>query len=280
MFEAACAVVTGAAAGIGRGLALRLARRGVEVWALDVDDRGLARLGRDAARASLAIEVRRADVVSTAQLSAVRDEILARRAAIDYWVNNAGIGGRGDFLGFDEAAFNHILSVDLTGVINGTRVALQAMTQAGRGTVVNVGSVAGHVPVPYLSAYNAAKFGVTGFTRALREELRLQKSPVRIVLVSPGFVETRLLEENESEGFPPWLSFLVTKPSVVAAAIVDGLTHGAEEINPGLSGRLMQTAYRLAPMQTVHSARLLLARDLKDALQGRYEPPAHSSHIL
>jgi short-subunit dehydrogenase len=263
-------VITGAGAGIGSALANLLGARGQRVWAADVNDDALAALKDQLERYGHAVETRRADVTDGEALNALAAEV-ASRGPLDVWINNAGINGTGGFAELTAEQFRRIIAVNLDGVINGTRAALSVMEPAGRGLIVNMGSIAGHLPAPLMSAYVASKHAVVGFTRALQAEFDLRDCPVRLLLVSPGFVDTAIIAKGDKLGFPEWLSFLLSKPEDVAKEIVKAIDGKDREIYPTLNGKLMKRLYGMMPRLTVKSSRVLLARSLRDLVTNRYE---------
>lgn len=189
------AVVTGGARGIGFALARRLLGEGVNVAAMDLrgDAADHMRLvGQKAGARFLFLE---ADVASYPQ---VRDA--GRRAAEhlgppDIWVNNAGWDRIMPFLSTAPDDWEKIVAVNLMGVINGTRVALESMVAAKKGgAIVNVASDAGRVGSSGEAVYSAAKGGVIAFTKAVAREMAQQG--IRVNCVSPGPTETPLLAEN------------------------------------------------------------------------------------
>ena len=121
-----------------------------------------------------------------------------------------------------------------------------------------------------MSAYVAAKHAVVGFTRALSAELELKGSPVSLLLVSPGFVDTRLIAKGESLGFPEWLSFMLSTPDAVADAVYRAMPTKRSEIVPTFNGKVMRRMYSLMPRSTVKSSRILLTKSWKDLVLNRY----------
>lgn len=264
-------VVTGAGSGIGRVLALRLASHNAEVWAADIQAESLAELVDDAEKFGHKIHAHQVDVCDREAMGRLRDAVLAQRSSLDFWVNNAGIAHLVPFKEATPEEFDRVLDVNLKGVVYGTRVALEAMESAGSGTIVNMASVAGHLPAPLMTSYNASKFAVVGFTRSLAAELKLRDSPVKTLLVSPGFVDTKILKKGEKNGFPHWLAFLLTSPERVADDILRAMTTGKREIYPTLNGKLMRRMYGMFPGMTVTSSKALLAKSWKDFLMNRYD---------
>ncbi len=262
-------LITGAAAGIGRHLALCFAGAQATVIAVDIDQTALDALVDEAAKFGLDVAGERCDVTELGALKAVRDRALHERKRIDIWVNNAGVAGTGAFADVSAEQFDRVLDINLKALVYGTRLALEAMEAQGMGRIVNMASVAGHLPAPYMTAYNASKFGVVGFSRALQAELRLRDSPVSITLVSPGFVDTDIIGRGTETGFPEWLSFLLAKPENVAKEIVAAVEAGKDEIFPTLNGKLMRGMYKIMPNTTVRSAKVLLAKSWKDVFLNR-----------
>lgn len=262
-------VVTGAGSGIGRVLALKLAALNADVWAADIATDSLASLAEEAEKLGHSLHVNVLDVVDADALARLRDAVLAERRSLDFWVNNAGIAGLGAFLDTTPADFFKVLDVNLKGLVNGTRVALEAMEKAGAGTIVNMASVAGHLPAPFMTAYNASKHGVVGFTRSLQSELKLKGSVVKIMMVSPGFVDTKIIARGEKLGFPESLSFLLATAESVADAVVKGMLSHRDEIYPTLNGKVMKGLYGWFPKTTVRSSRMLLAKNFRDILSNR-----------
>lgn len=264
-------VITGAAGGIGRDLVKRLLAEKAVVWALDRSAEELEELSEGASREGAELRTLQVDVTDESQLRRALSRIVERDHRVNVWVNNAGVAGLGDFSKTDSDRFSEVISVNVGGVVSGTRIALEHMEAKGGGTIINMGSIAGFVPAPYLTAYSASKHAVVGFTRALREELRLKQSNVRLVLVSPGFVDTGMLNRgSDGLGFPEWLQWAVSPTSVVTDAILNALRTRQTEVVPTWNGRVMQKLHSFFPQTTRQSANLLLARSFRDWVLNRY----------
>jgi len=258
-------VITGAANGIGKALALFLLSKGANVFGIDLYAKLFEELETQASELTGHFTGIVGDVTKQMTLDDAAKHITKTAGNIHFWFNNAGISGLGAFDQQSESAFKKVIDVNLMGVINGTRAALGVMTADGFGSIINISSVAGMLPAPYMSAYNASKHGVIGFTRSLHLEHRIKKSPIKIVLVCPGFVETELINKGEKFGFPDWLAFMLSTKESVIREIDVGLRKGHEEIFPTFSGKMMKGLYRLFPKTTSKSSKVLLARSLKDA---------------
>ncbi|MCC7441580.1 MAG: SDR family oxidoreductase [Bdellovibrionales bacterium] len=260
----ASAVVTGAAAGLGRAFTRELAARGLKVLAIDIDPKGLAELKDLCPPGS--VETQPADVRDYDALAAAADRARALFGGVDVWVNNAGVAGGGRADELDPAMIERVIAVDLLGVLYGTRAALGVMRAPERGLIVNVASVAGLVPAPFITPYVAAKHGVVGFTRGLREELKQRHSPIRAVLVCPGFARTAILGQIQGLELPAWMERLASDPEAVARETFDAVEKGRDEILPTLNGRLMARIHRASPGAALKMSRLATARGWRELL--------------
>jgi uncharacterized protein len=196
------ACVTGATAGIGLAFAEELASQGSD---LVVVARDTARLGaladRLAAEHGIAVEVLAADLATDAGCGAVMDRLADGSRPIDVLVNNAGFGVNQDFVAGSLADEERLLDVLVRATLRLTHAALPGMVQRGQGTVINVSSVAGWVP---MGTYAAAKSWVTVFTEGLGAELA--GTGVTATAVCPGFTHTEFHERADMDMvfLPQW----------------------------------------------------------------------------
>lgn len=193
------AMVTGAGSGIGRCFAETLAARGVALSLVDVDEAGLTATRESIGRAGGRCRAATADVADGAALSGAVESLLADAGGLDLLVNCAAVLGDGIWATQPVELFEQTVRVDLLGTANAIRAALPALRRA-RGTAVVLASTAALHGWPHLSAYAAAKFGVTGFADSIRPELRAEG--VRVTTVFPLLIDTPLLDRA---GIPPIL---------------------------------------------------------------------------
>jgi NAD(P)-dependent dehydrogenase (short-subunit alcohol dehydrogenase family) len=182
------AVVTGGASGIGRAIALELARAGMHIVLADIDEARLAgvqqeieALGRQAL--SVMTDVRELD--SLHQLLA---QTLARFGRCDVMVNNAGVFHANTLLGAPIEQWRRVIDTNLWGVIHGSHVFGTHFVKVGAGHIVNTASAAGLFPAVGMSSYSTSKFAIVGFSQQLRWELAAQG--VGVTTLCPGVVNT------------------------------------------------------------------------------------------
>ena len=186
------AVVTGAASGIGRAVALHLARDGYGVALVDVDAAGMKETVRSIESAAGVAQAFQSDVCDPHQLGVTVREVLASMGSPDLLVNVAGIAVAATVLDTSDQDWNRVIGTNLTGPFLLTRAILPLMLDAGSGVIVNVASVAGVVGLPARAAYCASKAGLIGLTRAVAADYA--SLGVRCVAVCPGTVETEWID--------------------------------------------------------------------------------------
>jgi len=176
------AIITGASSGVGDAAAHAFARAGARVVLAARSRDRIESLARDINGLAVPTDVSRLD-----DLQALVDRALAAYSRIDVLVNNAAANARGDLDSLDPQGIATVIDTNLKAPLLLTRLALPYL-RASRGVVVNVASIAGHVPLPHESPYCASKWGLRGFTFALRQELKA--AGVAVCVVSPGPIAT------------------------------------------------------------------------------------------
>jgi butyryl-CoA dehydrogenase len=191
-FAGRVAAITGAGSGIGRALAVELARRGTHLSLSDIDAVGLAETVVTCEGHAVKVTSRVVDVADRSAVHAWADATAAEHGAVHLVVNNAGVvlGATTEAMTYDD--FEWLMGINFWGVVHGTKAFLPHLKDAEEGHVVNLSSVFGLVSIPSQSAYNAAKFGVRGFSDALRIELDIEGSHVSVTTVHPGGIKTNI----------------------------------------------------------------------------------------
>jgi len=266
-------VITGAASGIGRALALEVGGRGALVAVSDVDHAGLAgTVARVEAAGVREIRSDRVDVADRAAMAAYAAEVAEHFGRVNVIVNNAGVSVSGDVAELSYEDLDWIVGINFWGVVHGTKEFLPHLIASGDGHVVNLSSLFGLVSVPGQSAYNATKYAVRGFSEALREEMLVAGHPVGVTVVHPGGVRTDIVRNSRVSGlqdkaatvrlFDEMLAKVT--PERAAQIIAKAVLADQPRLLVGLDAHLLH-----------HVARLMGARyqDLFAAVSRRTLPP-------
>ncbi|MEU1209511.1 SDR family NAD(P)-dependent oxidoreductase [Nocardia sp. NPDC005825] len=248
-------MITGAASGIGRGLAQLLSHRGSPVAIADIDADGLK---QTAAGLNGPVLTRVLDVRDAADQLAFAEEVKAwLTAPLAAVFNNAGVAVSSSVLDTVPEDDEWLRQINFDGVVNGTRAFLPILVDQGSGAIVNTSSVFGLAGMPYQSAYCAAKFAVRGFTDALRQELR--GTGVSAVTVHPGGIRTniarngRVRQDPEGRGrsheqmAAEFEAMTMTSPEKAAEIICRGVERGKARILVGPDAYLFDTLTRVTP---------------------------------
>ena len=187
-FRDKIALVTGAGSGIGRGLALELARLGAIVVCADIDADTAEAPANDARVAGGRASAARLDVADRVAFVELVETIVRSNGRLDYLFNNAGIAVGGDVRDIPHEQWRRVVDVNLWGVINGVEAAYPGMAARGSGHIVNTASVAGLVPVASLAPYSMTKHAVVGLSLSLRAEAAALG--VKVTALCPGFIES------------------------------------------------------------------------------------------
>ncbi|NGP04503.1 SDR family NAD(P)-dependent oxidoreductase [Rhodococcus sp. 14C212] len=252
-FAGKVAVITGAGSGIGRALALELARRGARLALSDVDTVGLDETVRRAR--DLGAEVK-ADHLDVTQREAVLDyaaAVAVHFGQVNQVYNNAGIAFHGEFERSEFKDIERIMDVDFWGVVNGTKAFLPHVVASGDGHIVNVSSLFGLLAIPGQSAYNSAKFAVRGFTEALRQEMLIARHPVKVTCVHPGGIKTAIARNaavpagDDQESFAQFFDRKLarTSPEDAARTIVEGVRKGRARVLIGADAKFLDVWVRV-----------------------------------
>jgi short-subunit dehydrogenase len=241
-------VITGASQGIGRETALQLAMRGASLVLAARNEEALRELAAQVERIGGSAEAVVTDVADWRQVERLRDRAVERFGRIDTWVNNAAVSIYATVEQLEPEEMDRLVSVNLLGVMYGSRAAIGAMKPRGQGTIINVGSALSERAIPLQSAYVATKHAIQGFSEALRLELMHEETGIEVVLILPSSTNTPLFNFARSKlGVLPMPVPPVYEPRVVAEAICHAAEHGGREIVVGGWGKLLVLAQRLSP---------------------------------
>ncbi|HJQ31093.1 MAG TPA: SDR family NAD(P)-dependent oxidoreductase [Pyrinomonadaceae bacterium] len=194
-FKGKVAVVTGAASGIGRGLADACAREEMKIVLADVDEAALGETGRELKDAGADVLAVRTDVSKAEDVEALAQRTLEAFGAVHLLFNNAGVGAGTTVWESTLADWQWVLGVNLWGVIHGVRTFIPLMLEQGDEChVVNTSSAAGLISGPALGVYKASKHAVVSLSETLYCELAIIKAKIGVSVLCPGGVNTRMLD--------------------------------------------------------------------------------------
>jgi NAD(P)-dependent dehydrogenase (short-subunit alcohol dehydrogenase family) len=233
------AFVTGAASGIGLGIATAFAQAGVKVMLCDIEEAALARAVEGLKRTNADVDGVRADVSLKQELKAAADATIARYGKVHILVNNAGVGGSGPYGAWTDKGWDWTIGVNLMAVVWGIEIFGPLLEQHGEGRhIVSTPSIAGlisHDSTPY----NASKYGVVGLSEGLRSELAPRG--IGVSVLCPGFIRTQIIDSRRN--LPPRFGPAIKDISVPerfqeqVKMIKDRVAHG---IDPSYVGELVR----------------------------------------
>jgi short-subunit dehydrogenase len=240
-------VITGASSGFGRGAALALAERGASVVVAarrgDLLDE-VAHQCRTRGGRAVAVPT---DVARHLHVERLAETAVGAFGHFDVWINDAGVAALGNFDEIPLADHTQVVVTNLLGVINGSWFALRHFRARGRGTLINVASALGKMPVPYYGSYVASKFGVVGLDGALRQELELaEMKAIKVCTVMPMSHDTPIFDHvanytgHEVQPVPP----LYDEQKVVDT-LVRLVTDPEDEVVVGGMGKLYTAAHAM-----------------------------------
>ena len=234
------AFVTGAASGIGLGVADALAQAGMKVMLCDIEETALAKAVERLKATNADVEGVRADVSLKSELKAAADATIARFGKAHILVSNAGVGGGGPYGAWTAAGWDWTLGVNLLAVIWGVEIFVPLIEQHGEGGhIVSTASIAGLVSSPATIPYNVSKYGVVALSEGLRAELAPRG--IGVSALCPGFVRTRIMDSvrNLPERFAPPSDerLAAMRSSEMYKFIQDRVAHG---IDPSYVGELVR----------------------------------------
>ncbi len=259
--------ITGGSSGLGRALAIMLAERGCDLAICSNDltssgSQNLDGLKETAERASafgVTVSFAQVDVADREQVYNWADQVVEDHGKVNLVVNNAGVGLASTVEGIDYSDFEWLMNINFWGVVYGTKAFLPHLKAAGRGHIANISSLFGIIGMPTLSAYNASKFAVHGFTDSLREELDMMDCGVSATSIHPGGIKTNLahaskMAENvatlgiDSKSFSQKMNdAFITKPEKAADKVISAIESDQRRALIGPDAQLMDIVTRLLP---------------------------------
>ena len=250
------AVITGAASGIGRALAVRLAQERIAGIAIsDVNEPGLNETAEMIAALGVPVSTHVIDVSKLDQVQQLADEAIGRHGRVTHLINNAGVGVIGTFEQLSIADFEWLMGINFWGVVYGCKVFIPILEQQDSAHIVNISSVFGLIAPPEQTAYTSSKFAVRGFTESLRQEL--SDTNISVSCVHPGGIKTNIVhnsklgadapEEWKQQGAKFFEKVAQTSPETAADVIVGGIQQRNPRILIGKDAKVVSLVSRLFP---------------------------------
>ena len=269
-FKEKVAVITGAGSGMGRYLAILLAKDGADVCVCDVNEETLNETVAMLRKYNVSVSSHLLDVSDKESIEALPQKVIDQHGKVDLVFNNAGVTAGSHFKDMDEDNWDWVMGINFDGVINSTRAFIPHLVDGSETAIINTSSIFGMVAVPGQTAYHATKFAVRGFTESLALEMKETNPNLQIHCVHPGHIGTNIaatarmsdedFKDNEAR------SSIFTKnapktqqemgelfkeggmhPSKAAKIILNGVKKNKSRIFIGLDAKLLDLSQRLFP---------------------------------
>jgi NADP-dependent 3-hydroxy acid dehydrogenase YdfG len=269
-FKEKVAVITGAGSGMGRYLAILLARDGADVCVCDVNEKTLNETVIMLRKYNVSVSSHLLDVSDKESIEALPQKVIDQHGKVDLVFNNAGVGSGSYFQDMNKDNWDWVMGINFEGVVNSTRAFIPHMINNSEAAIVNTSSIFGMVAIPGQSVYHATKFAVRGFTESLALEMKQTNPNLQIHCVHPGHIGTNIatsarISDEDFDKTQARMSIFnrnppKTKqemgelfkeggmhPSKAAKIILDGVKKNNSRIFVGLDAKLLDLSQRLFP---------------------------------
>lgn len=259
-FTGKVAAITGAGSGMGRTLAIRLAKEGCGLAISDIDEKGLNETAELLKPFGVRVTTTKLDVSNKEAVFAWADATAKEHGQVNLIFNNAGVALSGTVPALSIEDYEWIIGINFWGVVYGTKAFLPYLEASGDGHIINTSSIFGLASQPLMSGYNASKFGVRGFTESLRQDLEIAGSCVSASCVHPGGIKTNIAKtarmdasSEEVTGVDHETSarefekLFITTADKAAEVILNGVRKNKRRILIGPDARAFELLVRLLP---------------------------------
>jgi NADP-dependent 3-hydroxy acid dehydrogenase YdfG len=271
-FKDKVAVITGAGSGMGRYLAVLLAKDGADVCVCDVNEETLQETVEMLRKYNVSVSSHLLDVSDKEAIESLPGKVIDQHGKVDMVFNNAGVTTGTHFKDMDENNWDWVMGINFDGVINSTRAFIPHMVDSPEAAIVNTSSIFGMVAVPGQTVYHATKFAVRGFTESLAMEMKETNPNLQIHCVHPGHIGTNIAadarfdEENFKQDETQASNSIFTRnapksqkemgdmfreggmhPSKAAEIILNGVKKNKTRIFIGLDAKLLDLSQRIFP---------------------------------
>jgi NADP-dependent 3-hydroxy acid dehydrogenase YdfG len=269
-FKEKVAVITGAGSGMGRYLAILLAKDGADVCVCDVNEQTLNETQAMLRKYNVSVSSHLIDVSDKESIEALPQKVIDQHGKVDLVFNNAGVTAGAHFQDMDEDNWDWVMGINFNGVVNSTRAFIPHLVNSSEAAIVNTSSIFGMVAVPGQTVYHATKFAVRGFTESLALEMAQTNPNLQIHCVHPGHIGTNIaatsrMSDEDFEKSQHGASIFKKHgpksqqemgelfreggmhPSKAAKIILDGVKKNKSRIFVGLDAKLLDLSQRLFP---------------------------------
>ncbi len=259
-FKNKVAAITGAGSGIGRALAVNLAKQGCDLALSDVNKNGLSETVNEARGQGVNVSYQLLDVAKRDDVYAWADQVVTEHGCVNLIFNNAGVALSGTVEALSIEDYEWIMDINFWGVLYGTKAFLPHLEASGDGHIINISSVFGLTSQPLMSGYNASKFAVRGFTESLRQDLEITGSSVSSTCVHPGGIKTNIARDArisdsvaEVTGssleatMAEYEKLFIHTPDSAAKVILDGVKKNKRRVLIGADARVYDGLARIMP---------------------------------
>ena len=250
--QGSVAVITGAGSGIGRALAVELANQGYQLAISDISNEGLSETKELCHAKGVTVQTYCLDVSDREAIYKHAKQVAKEFEQINIIINNAGVNLSAKAQDTNIKDFEWLMDINFWGVVHGCQAFLPELIKSGDGHIVNISSMFGLISVPKQAAYNAAKFAVRGYTEALRQELIIDKQPVQVSCVHPGFIATNIANntrlgknEDAESNITSFNQVARTSPEKAAKVIISGIQNNKARILIGPDSYAADSLQRL-----------------------------------
>ena len=253
-FKNKVAVITGAGSGIGRALAIQLAKEHCQLALSDINMAGLQKTEQLIREfdTTLQIKTYSFDVSNQQAMLAHAEEVEKEFGHINLLFNNAGVALSARLDEVTREDFEWLFNINFWGVVNGTEAFLPSLKRSGDGHIINISSVFGMISLPKQGTYNASKFAVRGYTESLVQEMKVKGHNVGVSCVHPGGIATdiarnaRMDADDQANGMADTFDKVVqTTPEQAAKTILKGVRNNKRRIMVGPDAHLIHFLVRL-----------------------------------
>ena len=269
-FREKVAVITGAGSGMGRYLAILLAKDGADVCICDVNEETLNETKAMLRKYNASVSSHLLDVSDKESIEALPQKVIDQHGKVDLVFNNAGVTSGAHFQDMNEDNWDWVMGINFEGVVNSTRAFIPHLINSSEAAIINTSSIFGMVTVPGQTVYHATKFAVRGFTESLALEMKQTNPNLQIHCVHPGHIGTNIaatarMSDEDFEKTQPKSSIFTGNapktqremgelfreggmhPSKAAKIILNGVKKNKSRIFVGLDAKLLGLSQRLFP---------------------------------